>query len=134
MEYNEFEEWDRDNSSARVMIAFNRSIQNELEPDDLLNEYGLELYEDGELQSYMYSDNITQLTNIEGRIYQLESRNIEELIKVLDDFNFDHLWHFDNEQMNFVSDWNWKDNTELIQKVLEKTDALYIAEVCVVSD
>lgn len=53
---------------------------------------------------------------------------------MLDDFNFDHLWHFDNEQMNFVSDWNWKDNTELIQKVLEKTDALYIAEVCEVSD
>lgn len=138
MKYSEFEEWDQDNSSARVIVGFRKSAIESIDCEDIVSHYGLEIYENGELQKYMYSGNISGIGLHENKysheIFINEYSSSEELIAQLDQFSFDHFWFYEEGEFGFISDWDWSSNEDAIDIAFDASDYFAVFEVCVVTD
>ena len=138
MKYSEFEEWDQDNSSARVIVGFRKSAIENIDCEDIVSHYGLEIYENGELQKYMYSGNMPGIRLHENKysheIFVNEYTSSEELIAQLEQFSFDHFWFFDEGEFGFISDWEWSSKEDAIDIAFDASDYFAIFEVCVVND
>ena len=137
MEFKEFETWDVDNSSAKVIIMLEEKNIENFDESDLLTEFGLTKYEDGELQSYMYSENMSGLELIESKysyeIFKNQFESGDDLIASLDQFNFEYIWYLDTNELKFVSE-NFEDDKAMIDELLATSKIAIICEVCYMED
>ena len=93
--FQEFEGWDTDNSSARLVIVSDKNNIKNLDEEELLDYYGLTDGDDGEIQSYMYSDSIEGLASSQelgSDVFKNEITSAKDFFDQLLKFNFDHLW------------------------------------------
>jgi len=136
IKYKDFDGWDVDESSARLLIAITK--HEELDGLEILNEYDLTAGDDGELQNYMYVESIEEMNIEEKKLgYDVLSNNLEsfdQLNAVLERFNFRHLWHLNEGKLNFVSEGEWEDDRRSIENLISVCDRFIICEVCAISD
>lgn len=134
--FNEFEGWDIDNSSALIIIGLKDKYREDFDCNSLLFEYSLDS-DTGELQNYQYASYLTGIDLIAHQYgFDVHKNNLssqDELIKIFNKFNFDYFWFFDGKQLNFISDYNWDNNKDLIEKVIAESDIFITTQVCTVS-
>jgi hypothetical protein len=137
MEFKEFDTWDIDNSSARVIIMLEEKNIENFDESVLLTEFGLTRYEDGELQRYMYTENMTGLELFENKysyeIFRNQFESGEAFIESLDQFNFEYIWYLDTNELKFVSE-NFEDDKAMIDELLTTNKIAIICEVCHTED
>lgn len=137
MEFKEFDTWDVDNSSAKVIIMLQEKNIENFDESDLLTEFGLTKYEDGELQRYMYSENMSGLELIENKysyeIFKNQFESGDDLIASLEQFNFEYIWYLDTNELKFVSE-NFEDDKAMIDELLATSKIAIICEVCHIED
>ena len=130
--FQEFEGWDTDNSSARlVILSLKKNIKN-LDEEELLDYYGLTDGDDGEIQSYMYSDNIEGLTSSQelgSDVFKNEITSAKDFFDQLLKFNFDHLWFIDNDGLKFITEIGNED-ISLVEKNYSMFEYAIVCEVC----
>ena len=130
--FQEFEGWDTDNSSARlVIVSLKKNIKN-LDEEELLDYYGLTDGDDGEIQSYMYSDSIEGLTSSQEfgtDVFKNEITSAKDFFDQLLKFNFDHLWFIDNDGLKFISEIGDED-ISLVEKNYSMFEYAIVCEVC----
>lgn len=138
MDFNEFNEWDLDNGSAKIIVGLSEKDLSSFDCEDILGHYGLEKWENGETQNYVYSSSISNLKLIENKftfeIFENQFSSIGEFIGEMEKYSFDHFWFYKENSFNFVSDYYWEDNENLIETVLSESKYFAVCEVCVVSD
>ena len=130
--FQEFEGWDTDNSSARlVIVSLKKNIKN-LDEEELLDYYGLTDGDDGEIQSYMYSDSIEGLTSSQEfgtDVFKNEITSAKDFFDKFLKFNFDHLWFIDNDGLKFISEIGDED-ISLVEKNYSMFEYAIVCEVC----
>ena len=130
--FQEFEGWDTDNSSARlVIVSLKKNIKN-LDEEELLDYYGLTDGDDGEIQSYMYSDSIEGLTSSQelgSDVFKNEITSAKDFFDKFLKFNFDHLWFIDNDGLKFISEIGDED-ISLVEKNYSMFEYAIVCEVC----
>ena len=130
--FQEFEGWDTDNSSARlVILSLKKNIKN-LDEEELLDYYGLTDGDDGEIQSYMYSDNIEGLTSSQelgSDVFKNEITSAKDFFDQLLKFNFDHLGVRDNDGLKFITEIGDED-ISLVEKNYSMFEYAIVCEVC----
>ena len=130
--FQEFEGWDTDNSSARlVIVSLKKNIKN-LDEEELLDYYGLTDGDDGEIQSYMYSDSIEGLTSSQEfgtDVFKNEITSAKDFFDKFLKFNFDHLWFIDNDGLKFISEIGDEDIL-LVEKNYSMFEYAIVCEVC----
>ena len=130
--FQEFEGWDTDNSSARlVIVSLKKNIKN-LDEEELLDYYGLTDGDDGEIQSYMYSDSIEGLTSSQelgSDVFKNEITSAKDFFDKFLKFNFDHLWFIDNDGLKFISEIGDEDIL-LVEKNYSMFEYAIVCEVC----
>ena len=130
--FQEFEGWDTDNSSARLVIVSEKKNIKNLDGEDLLFEYGLTEFEDGEIQSYIYSDSIEGLAlsqELGSDIFKNEITSAKDFFDQLLKFNFDHLWFIDNDGLKFITEIGDED-ISLVEKNYSMFEYAIVCEVC----
>ena len=130
--FQEFEGWDTDSSSARlVIVSLKKNIKN-LDEQELLDYYGLTDGDDGEIQSYMYSDSIEGLTSSQelgSDVFKNEITSAKDFFDQLLKFNFDHLWFIDNDGLKFITEIGDED-ISLVEKNYSMFEYAIVCEVC----
>ena len=130
--FQEFEGWDTDNSSARlVIVSLKKNIKN-LDEEELLDYYGLTDGDDGEIQSYMYSDSIEGLASSQelgSDVFKNEITSAKDFFDQLLKFNFDHLWFIDNDGLKFITEIGDED-ISLVEKNYSMFEYAIVCEVC----
>ena len=130
--FQEFEGWDTDNSSARlVIVSLKKNIKN-LDEEELLDYYGLTDGDDGEIQSYMYSDSIEGLTSSQelgSDVFKNEITSAKDFFDKFLKFNFDHLWFIDNDGLKFITEIGDED-ISLVEKNYSMFEYAIVCEVC----
>ena len=130
--FQEFEGWDTDNSSARlVIVSLKKNIKN-LDEEELLDYYGLTDGDDGEIQSYMYSDSIEGLTSSQEfgtDVFKNEITSAKDFFDKFLKFNFNHLWFIDNDGLKFISEIGDED-ISLVEKNYSMFEYAIVCEVC----
>lgn len=134
--FQEFEGWDIDNSSARLVIMSLKGNINNLDEEELLGYYGLTDGEDGEIQSYMYSDSIEGLISSQElglNVFKNEIPTAKKFLDQLLKFNFDHLWFIDDDGIKFISEIGQED-ISLIERNYSMFEYAIVCEVCHVAE
>jgi len=130
--FQEFEGWDIDNSSARLVIVSEKKNIKNLDEDELLDYYGLTDGDNGEIQSYMYSDSIEGLVSSQelgSDIFKNEITSAKDFFDQLLKFNFDHLWFIDNDGLKFITEIGDEDIL-LVEKNYSMFEYAIVCEVC----
>ena len=130
--FQEFEGWDTDNSSARLVIVSEKKNIKNLDEEELLDYYGLTDGDDGEIQSYMYSDSIEGLTSSQEfgtDVFKNEITSAKDFFDQLLKFNFDHLWFIDNDGLKFITEIGDED-ISLVEKNYSMFEYAIVCEVC----
>jgi hypothetical protein len=137
MEFKEFDTWDVDNSSSKIIIMLEEKNIVNFDVSNLLTEFGLTMYEDGELQRYMYSESMSGLELFENKysyeIFRNQFESGDDLIACLDQFNFEYVWYLDANELKFVSE-NLEDDKAMIDELLATNKFAIICEVCHTED
>ena len=130
--FQEFEGWDTDNSSARLVIVSDKNNIKNLDEEELLDYYGLTDGDDGEIQSYMYSDSIEGLASSQelgSDVFKNEITSAKDFFDQLLKFNFDHLWFIDNDGLKFITEIGDED-ISLVEKNYSMFEYAIVCEVC----
>ena len=139
MKYLEWDGWDRDESSALICVALNKGEENIISEDDICTEYGLEENEDGECQTYVYTDSIEGMKKLDTSygysIMSNEMKSYDDLKIAFDRFSFKQLWHQKDGNIHLVSfGHNLDDNKSSIEELLTLSDRFIVCEVCAIGD
>ena len=136
IQYKELDGWDIDESSARLLVAITKN--QGLDELDILNEYGLTANDDGELQNFMYVGSIEGMEVEETKFgYDILSSKVESFDQfntILENFNFRHLWHFNENKLNLVSEGEWEDDKTSIEILMSVCDRFIVCEVCAITE
>lgn len=130
--FQEFEGWDTDNSSARIVIVSEKKNINNLDEEELLDYYGLTDGDDGEIQSYMYADSIEGLASSQelgSNVFKNEITSAKDFFDQLLKFNFNHLWFIDNDGLKFITEIGEED-ISLVEKNYSMFEYAIVCEVC----
>tara|TARA_B100001287_G_C22290570_1_gene348129 strand:- start:50 stop:481 length:432 start_codon:yes stop_codon:yes gene_type:complete len=133
--FQEFGGWDADNSSAAVVIVSEKKNIQNLDEEELLDLYGLTYFEDGEIQSYMYSDSIEGLVSskeLGSNIFRNEITSAKDFFHQFIKFSFDHLWFMDNDGLKYIAEIGNVD-VSLVEKIYSKFEYAIVCEVCHIS-
>ena len=133
--FKEFDGWDVDNSSAGVVIVSEKKNIQNLDEEEFLDLYGLTYFEDGEIQSYMYSDSIEGLVSLKelgSNIFRNDITSTKDFFDQFNKFSFDHLWFMDDDGLKYITEIGYED-ISLVEKIYSKFEYAIVCEVCHIS-
>jgi|TARA_B100002003_G_C13900047_1_gene438534 hypothetical protein len=133
--FKEFDGWDVDNSSAGVVIVSEKKNIQNLDEEEFLDLYGLTYFEDGEIQSYMYSDSIEGLVSskeLGSNIFRNDITSTKDFFDQFNKFSFDHLWFMDDDGLKYITEIGYED-ISLVEKIYSKFEYAIVCEVCHIS-
>jgi len=139
LQYIDFEGWDRDNSSIKILIAINNNDINSFNTENLLDTYGLEEDVDGEAQNYVYARSIKQMkletSKYNYSIFKNSFDNYDKFIEMINQFSIGHIWHCIDDEFKLLHN-NEYDGSELketennLKIVLDNISNFILLEVC----
>lgn len=130
--FKEFEGWDIDNSSARLVIVSEKKNIKKLDEEELLDYYGLTDGDDGEIQSYIYSDSFEGFVSSQefgSDVFKNEITSAKNFFDQLLKFNVDHLWFIEDDGLKFISEIGDEDIL-LVEKYYSMFEYAIVCEVC----
>ena len=97
--------------------------------------YGLTYFEDGEIQSYMYSDSIEGLVSskeLGSNIFRNDITSTKDFFDQFNKFSFDHLSFMDDDGLKYITEIGYED-ISLVEKIYSKFEYAIVCEVCHIS-
>ena len=103
-----------------------------LDEEELLDYYGLTDGDDGEIQSYIYSDSFEGFVSSQefgSDVFKNEITSAKNFFDQLLKFNVDHLWFIEDDGLKFISEIGDEDIL-LVEKYYSMFEYAIVCEVC----